>query len=178
VVSSLSIPSPHPSKQNNCNHLPSSLTLITAFNKMHLGHKIGYSHGHLSTHDEQAPLHHRMHLHDSVYLQLQVTVTVSSATAPNIEPRLEQHHQQHQQQEDDCRIIEPATILAHDSAHDGRLCCLPASASSVDGKRRTKRQFATKRCHRCDSSFTSQWRSGPRGPSTYVVVASVFTTTT
>jgi hypothetical protein len=129
---------------------------------MRLSHKMRQSHGHLP-HDEQAQLYHHMHLLDDVYLQLQVTATLpasTSAVAHDTYQRSEAHHQQ------DCHSGGgPATTLAHDvSAHDGR----PCSPGAVGGRRRTKRQF-TKRCGRCDTSYTSQWRTGPSGPSTYVL---------
>jgi hypothetical protein len=141
---------------------------------MRLSHKMRYNHGHLP-HDEQAQLHHHMHMLDGVYLQLQVTATLS-VVAPDTyqrsEPLHQQHHLQQEEDEQDCDSSRrPATTLAHDSAN-GRAC----SPGSVGGSRRTKRQFTTKRCHRCDTSFTSQWRTGPSGPSTYVVDATSLAT--
>jgi hypothetical protein len=42
----------------------------------------------------------------------------------------------------------------------------PASASGSPQRRRTKRMFNNKACQHCDTQFTSQWRTGPSGPST------------
>jgi hypothetical protein len=129
---------------------------------MRLSHKMRHNHGHLP-HDEQAQLHHHMHLLDDVYLQLQVTATLpaSASTSAVDHDTYRRSEPLHQEDEQDCHSG-PATTLAHD-----RRPCSPAG--TVGGRRRTKRQF-TKRCNRCDTSYTSQWRAGPSGPSTYVLL--------
>jgi hypothetical protein len=40
-------------------------------------------------------------------------------------------------------------------------------ASTVRRRRRTKRVFDNRACQHCDTHFTSQWRTGPSGPSSY-----------
>ncbi len=45
----------------------------------------------------------------------------------------------------------------------------PTTPSSRPGrKKRVSRTFADKACQHCKSQHTSQWRTGPSGPSTYV----------
>lgn len=50
--------------------------------------------------------------------------------------------------------------------------CLDSSAATAirpasPQRRRTKRMFTDRACHHCETRFTSQWRTGPSGPSTY-----------
>jgi hypothetical protein len=96
---------------------------------------------------------------------------VAPDTYQRSEPLHQQHHLQQEEDEQDCDSSRRPATLAHDSAH-GRAC----SPGSVGGSRRTRRHFTTKRCRRCDTSFTSQWRTGPSGPSTYVVDATSLAT--
>ncbi len=45
----------------------------------------------------------------------------------------------------------------------------PTTPASRPGrKKRVSRTFADKACQHCKSQHTSQWRTGPSGPSTYV----------
>merc|ERR1711939_471969 len=39
-------------------------------------------------------------------------------------------------------------------------------APTSSQRRRTKREFNDRACRHCDTHFTSQWRTGPSGPST------------
>jgi hypothetical protein len=44
----------------------------------------------------------------------------------------------------------------------------PSSATPTSPhRRRTKRVFSDRACSNCGTHFTSQWRTGPSGPSTY-----------
>jgi hypothetical protein len=45
----------------------------------------------------------------------------------------------------------------------------PATATSVHSRSRAKRLFTNRSCDHCGTNFTSQWRMGPTGPSTYAI---------
>lgn len=45
--------------------------------------------------------------------------------------------------------------------------CKRPHSLPAPSRRRTKRFYCDRACQRCDTRFTSQWRSGPGGPSTY-----------
>jgi hypothetical protein len=88
-------------------------------------------------------------------------------------PQPPQRHQQQQQQQQPQHHLHLQQSLMTQPINrhiapcsDSPPTTAPRPASPQ--RRRTKRMFTDRACHHCETRFTSQWRTGPSGPSTYV----------
>lgn len=64
---------------------------------------------------------------------------------------------------------EAAPVVPVGSPQPAVVSSFTTSATTGSPPRRLKRRFTSKSCSRCTTNLTSQWRSGPAGPSTCVV---------
>ncbi|ELR12156.1 GATA zinc finger domain containing protein [Acanthamoeba castellanii str. Neff] len=81
----------------------------------------------------------------------------------------QRHHQQQQQQPQHHLHLQQSLMTQPINRHiapcsDSPPTTAPRPASPQ--RRRTKRMFTDRACHHCETRFTSQWRTGPSGPST------------
>ena len=90
------------------------------------------------------------------------------------QPRRPQPFPLHDDEEDKARSVADtsSTPSSPNAAGPAEEEGAPKAAANVGlGRRRTKRLFQDRACQDCETRFTSQWRTGPAGPSTYLIIA-------
>jgi hypothetical protein len=117
---------------------------------------------------EEGLLDTHMHLLRQKVYQLHGPMVFIPQPPPQPSHHQPQHHHLLQQQQQQQLVATTQPVNLHLAAcSDSPATSTPPRPASPQ-RRRIKRMFADRACHHCETRFTSQWRTGPSGPSTYV----------